>query len=184
VEPITPPVFVLGNVDGQGWGANKGWEMQHLRDDIYTVAIDFNEDSEGYSYFSFTTELAATPEDWDAIALSRFGAAFDNYTIGSDELGTELNCHTYSTSSFKIPTGAYILTLHRLSKVLVVERDGEMRGDLNGDRLVTLADLTILVNYLNNGTNPPMPNADCNKDGNVDFSDVTALANFILTYRW
>ena len=184
VEPITPPVYVLCNVDGQGWGANKGWEMQHLRDDIYTATIDFKEDWEGYSNFSFTTELAATPDDWDAIALSRFGAAFDNYTIGSDELGTELNCHTYSTSSFKIPTGAYILTLHRLSKVLVVECDGEMRGDLNGDSLVTLADLTILVNYLNNGTNPPMPNADCNKDGNVDFSDVTALANFILTYRW
>ena len=184
VEPITPPVYVLGDVEGYGWAANMGFQMTHQGDDLYTAIVDFAENFEGNSYFSFTTELASGADDWDAIAPYRFGAPFDDYLINEDGFGTEINCSPYSTSSFMIPTGKYVLTLHRISKVLVVEPYDTMRGDLNGDGIVTLSDLTTLINLLRSGANIPTAHADCNRDNVVNSSDVTALVSYLLTHRW
>ena len=55
------------------------------------------------------------------------------------------------------------------------------RGDVNGDGVVNVTDVTALVNIiLGNNTNYKTLNADVNLDGVVNVTDVTALVNIIL----
>ena len=71
---------------------------------------------------------------------------------------------------------------------LVVEPVG-MRGDVNNDGVVAIADVTTLINHVlmndfTDGDNFNSANADCNKDGKWNISDVTALINYILSKQW
>ena len=53
------------------------------------------------------------------------------------------------------------------------------KGDVNGDKNVTIADVTALVNIIL-GKAEPNAVADVNGDGSVTIADVTALVNIIL----
>ncbi len=59
-----------------------------------------------------------------------------------------------------------------------------IRGDVNGDKSVTISDVTTLINLLLKGGTIDNPAADCNLDSNVTISDVTALINFLLSGSW
>ena len=53
-------------------------------------------------------------------------------------------------------------------------------GDMNGDNLVTVADVTMLISYvLSDGEYTPA--GDMNEDGALTVSDVTALISYVLT---
>lgn len=62
-----------------------------------------------------------------------------------------------------------------------------LRGDVNKDSYVTIADVTALINYLLNGdaASVDVEAANCNlsEDG-VNISDVTALINYLLSGTW
>ncbi|MBQ6434100.1 MAG: BspA family leucine-rich repeat surface protein [Bacteroidaceae bacterium] len=61
------------------------------------------------------------------------------------------------------------------------EKPAFLRGDVNGDGSVTIADVTALVNIiLGKSTAPESGVADVNADGGVTIADVTALVNIIL----
>ena len=61
-----------------------------------------------------------------------------------------------------------------------------MRGDVNKDNDVTIADVTALIDYLLSGdaTNISLDNADCNLDEDVTIADVTALIDYLLSGNW
>lgn len=61
-----------------------------------------------------------------------------------------------------------------------------MRGDVNVDGAVNIADVTALIDYLLNGdySNVSLSNADCNKDDFVNIADVTSLIDYLLSSRW
>ena len=61
-----------------------------------------------------------------------------------------------------------------------------LRGDVNCDGAVTIADVTDLINYLLSGhaMAVTLETADCDLDGNAGISDVTALINFLLAGEW
>ena len=54
---------------------------------------------------------------------------------------------------------------------------------MNGDSLVNISDLTLLIDYLMNNetTTIKETNADLNSDGNINIADVTALIDHLLT---
>ena len=61
-----------------------------------------------------------------------------------------------------------------------------MRGDVNVDGAVNIADVTALIDYLLNGdySNVSLSNADCNKDDFVNIADVTSLIDYLLSGAW
>ena len=61
-----------------------------------------------------------------------------------------------------------------------------IRGDVNGDNTVSIADVTALINYLltDDSTNINPDAVDCNQDNDTSIADVTALINFLLTDAW
>ena len=62
-----------------------------------------------------------------------------------------------------------------------------LRGDVNGDTEVDIADVTALIDLLLSGeTISPASNpaADCNLDNSIDIADVTTLADYLLSGTW
>ena len=61
-----------------------------------------------------------------------------------------------------------------------------VRGDVDGDGDVAIADITALLNYLLTGNTDGVvaANADCDQDGEVAIADITALLNYLLTGNW
>ena len=61
-----------------------------------------------------------------------------------------------------------------------------LRGDVNGDHEVTIADVTVLINYMltEDATGVNLDAVDCNQDNETTIADVTALINYLLTENW
>ena len=61
-----------------------------------------------------------------------------------------------------------------------------IRGDVNGDNNVSIADVTALIDYLlsHDASLINVGAADCNLDNNVSIADVTALIDYLLSHSW
>jgi len=175
----------MGEVNGNGWAANTGLQMATTDQNIYTATIttdgaSVDEDGVGYSYFSFTTLLGETSDSWNDIYAYRFGASDADYLLSEDQLGIELSLSDFgSTNSYKIPAGTYDLVLNMANKTLVVTPVSTgLRGDVNGDGEVTIADVNAIVDLILSGSYSTP--ADVNEDGEVTIADVNAVVDIIL----
>ena len=63
------------------------------------------------------------------------------------------------------------------------QKDAPLRGDVNGDKRVTIADVTALISLVLSGE-PAPSQADCNLDENINIGDVTALISYVLSGSW
>ena len=73
------------------------------------------------------------------------------------------------------------ITVWSLSK-----QGGILRGDADDDGAVTIADVTILIDYLlsGNADNINLDNADCDQSGDITITDVTAIIDYLLSDSW
>jgi hypothetical protein len=55
-----------------------------------------------------------------------------------------------------------------------------LRGDVNGDGEVNIADVNALINIILSGTGTANPSSDVNGDGETNIADVNALIELIL----
>ena len=188
-------VYILGDVnDNGGWFTNVGVKMtRDAENNVYTATITttgeayFNpETNTGYSYFSFTKQLAEGAEDWDAIAPYRFGAVSEgDFWVTDETLGVDINLAN-NGSTFQIPAGEWNLTLSVDNMTLVINKVEFMRGDVDNSGDVRIGDVTALINYLLSGdaSQINVQAADCDKSGDVKIGDVTALINYLLSGSW
>lgn len=63
------------------------------------------------------------------------------------------------------------------------------RGDVNNDGIVSISDVTALINALLSGEQDPSDtfsptNADCDLSGGISINDVTTLINYLLSGTW
>ncbi|MBR1804507.1 MAG: hypothetical protein IJ775_06370 [Muribaculaceae bacterium] len=186
VEDTTPAqVYILGEVNGNGWAPNVGVEMATEDNKVFTAEITTEGINDGYNYFSFTKKLAENADDWAAIATYRMGAVSDgDFLVTDEQLDKELALQA-GEQAFKIPAGKYNLTLSLDAMTLVISKVTEPEqkvGDVTGDGKVDVADVNAVINIiLKNKTENDYPgNADVDGDGKVDVSDVNAIINIIL----
>ena len=68
----------------------------------------------------------------------------------------------------------------------IVPSGGGLRGDVNNDNVVSIADVSALIDVLLTGdmTGIILGNADANLDNNVTIADVSALIDYLLTGEW
>ncbi len=118
-----PHVYVLGDVNDQGWSPQKGVEMYTSDGNIYTATVTVNNVDNGYGYFSFTKKLAGRNE-WDDIKDYRFGAEAEgaNYYVDPNYLGNELPLAYWSgdSRSFQLAQGTYRLMVNLSTLKLVI----------------------------------------------------------------
>ena len=60
------------------------------------------------------------------------------------------------------------------------DKNASQRGDINGDGIVNVADVTALIQIVLNGTPADLSVADLSGDGVVNVADVTALIQLVL----
>ena len=187
--PITN-VYILGEVNEQGWAANVGAKMDYnAEDNLYTATVTLDGRNDGYNYFSFTTELAENNDDggWAYIAPFRFGAVSDGDFLVTDEwLGKPLSLEA-NGDAYKTPAGEYKLTVDLTSMKLIIEKLTPVikLGDVNRDGLVNISDVTVLIDHLLSGDftdsdNFSSANSNVNGDEGINIGDVTALIDLLL----
>ena len=66
------------------------------------------------------------------------------------------------------------------------EPDPVVRGDVDKDGIINIADVTALIDYLLSGNAAPISvaNADCDLDGVIKIDDVTVLIDYLLSNHW
>jgi hypothetical protein len=66
------------------------------------------------------------------------------------------------------------------------DKNASLRGDVDGDNDVTIADVSALIDYLltGNPTGINLAAANCDGDSDVSIADVSALIDYLLTGTW
>ena len=186
-NPITGKVYILGDVNGNGWHANNGVEMSTEDQKIYTAEVTTAGENSLY-YFGFTTELANDDDEggWNYILPYRFGAPGEgtdvSITIEDSDLGTALALGEWGhTRAYALPAGQWNFTLDMEARTLTVTKATApgLRGDINGDGVVDSNDINTIVN-MTLGKAEKLGIADLNGDNAVDSQDVNILINIVL----
>ncbi len=186
--PEVPTVYIMGEVNEQAWAANAGTLMDYDSENkVYTATVNIDGRGENQeNYFGFTYKLAENADDWDAIESYRFGAVSEgNFWINEDMYGTELSLTRENGQAFRILAGEYKFTVNTETMKLIVEKIGVepqiLLGDVNSDGFVTIADATLLIDYLL-GANVTIneDNSDVETNGTISIGDVTALIDMLL----
>ena len=125
--------------------------------------------------------------------LSRNGNTYKNeftYTIPSSWNAEKLNVVAFiSRPMTNGATGVYTnMYVNQANKRKLGEFDepASERGDVNGDGLVNMTDISVLIDYILTG-NPDgvdLVAADCNLDGSIAITDVTLLVDYLLWKEW
>ena len=148
-QPVVTDVYIMGEVNGNGWAANVGVKMTQ-NEGVYTANITTTGENNGKSYFSFTKMLAEGNEeaDWNAIAPYRFGAVSDGDFLMTEELlGAPCDLATDgSSNAIAIPAGEWTVTVDLVSNKFTIdgtwpvdtvipepEADVYIMGEVNGN---------------------------------------------------
>lgn len=185
-------VYILGQVNGNNWAPNVGYQMATKDGVTYTADIvctpTGEDDTDGYSYFSFTSELAENNDDggWAYIAPFRFGAISNgDFLVQDDMYGTELGLTYENGQAYKIPDGEYSLSVNLETMKLIITKNGaDLKvGDVTGDGEVDIEDVNAVINIIlkvkDESDYPGV--SDMNNDGTVDVDDMNIIINLILT---
>ena len=161
-------LYIAGSFTNPAWEEGKQ-QMEQGKDGKYTIDVEFPQNAE--------FKLLDDKGNW-------FGGITDgnNFLITEEQLanGTELSLSIPGMNFVMQYAGKYTLTADLENMKLVVATTKPcVKGDVNGDGIVSGADVTALYNVLLDGATVD-GDADVNEDGIVNGSDVTALYNLLL----
>ena len=117
----------------------------------------------------------------------------NGYTWGFDGIATpnELTWdYTMPSNGYYFPYGFLNNRLYYTDgSKFIVSPDDFLRGDVNKDGDVTIADVTTLIDHLLSGDLAEgdefsVGGADTNIDGDISIADVTALIDYLLSGQW
>ena len=132
-----------------------------------------------YMFSSCTNLLTIyAASGWSTAAVTYSSNMFDGCTSLVGGQGT-----TWSSSNPKDKTYAHI-DGGTSNPGYFTDKNAGLRGDVNGDGNVNIADVTALIDLLLGGGSISNPAADCNRDSSINIADVTALIDYLLSGRW
>ena len=114
----------------------------------------------------------------DGDEVFSFGSALGNYWNTNNkplEVGTHTLTWTYSKDGSYNPAGDFFAISQVSLYIPTVTR-----GDVNGDGVINVTDVTMLITMAMNETGADNPAADVNGDGVVNITDVTTLITSVL----
>ena len=166
----------------------------NAEDNLYTATVTFDgRGANGENYFSFTTELAENNDQggWDYIAPYRYGAVSEGDFWYDDQYDNQPLDIQQGQVAFRIMAGEYEMTVDLANLKLIIHKVTApgLRGDVNKDGEIDIADVTALIahvlakDYNESDTFSP-GNADVNFDTSIDIADVTVLINRVLSKHW
>lgn len=91
------------------------------------------------------------------------------------------NCSLYKTFWYDSFYNDYVPFLP--AATFAYQKVQTLRGDVDGDGIVNIADVTRLIDLLLSGAEAPDA-ADCDRDGSAGIADVTAIIDYLLSGTW
>ena len=187
--------FENGQVLSQGWNATKTSVNGWIR---YTDAAGLSASGETNADLAAAQKLTGAVDESmlnayvyvENVALGVFPPRSfklpDGTSISKSEILGGLNWSSggnYNVYGIIVKDGG-VLKLNPIDSELYVEPEPEvLRGDVNKDKAVNIADVTALIDMLLNGAEM-IPEADCNLDNAMNIADVTTLIDFLLNGHW
>ena len=166
VEPITEDVYTVAGSSAVLFGT--AWDPANADNDMALV--------EGlYTWEKKNVELAKGSFSFKVTANHSWDIAYpsSNYDQPIDADGIYDVKITFNADNKDV----------NCELTLVQAVIPEIRGDVDRDGNVNIADVTTLIDYLLSGDTAPAT-ADCDKDGNVNIADVTTLIDYLLSGNW
>lgn len=112
---VTSSLYIIGQVEGQGWSADKGTPMATTDGNIFTAKVKFAGDGT-HATFALATKLGANAEDWETLNANRFGPAIDGTVLNNNTQG---NFQSIGSTAFSIQSGEYDVTVNLLNKTIL-----------------------------------------------------------------
>ena len=141
--------------------------------------------------FTITKEMEANAEFKFKDDANWYGPVSEgNFIVTQDQVenGTSLTLTTESgMNNFLMPmAGTWTLIVDKANMSLVIKAVKGIRGDVDQNGNVNIADVTTLIDYLlsNDATNINLVAADCDLDTVVNIADVTVLIDYLLSGNW
>ena len=114
-NPQSSPLYIIGQVEGLGWSADKGFPMSTTDGNIYTGKVTFS-DAGTSATFALATQLGANADDWETLNANRFGPAADGVVLGNN---SESNFQAIASTAFSIQVGEYDITVNMQNKTIL-----------------------------------------------------------------
>ena len=139
------------------------------------MIYDYNSETYGDNIYNYTADADLTTiEGYGNEGLAYQDSLVWNYCLAYSDTGYVFDFTTYNKIYFTDGTKFFT---------------PKLRGDADGNGEVKMPDLTMLIDYILNGSAEGivLKNADCNSaegDGNYDLQDVNALIDFLLNGKW
>ena len=184
------------NIDGKLAGA-------HLYEFDLNTGLVISDTRSNVGYMSQVKRQAACFSKNDPNKMYWMG--YYNSGMGYDNYGNwnPLNDREWKTNG-KYDTSLYEVDIttgegHRIANIddrylfayMWVDGEAEpapagLRGDVNNDKDVTIADVSALIDYLltGNADGISLDNANCNLVDDITIADVSALIDYLLTSQW
>jgi surface protein len=124
-------------------------------------------------------------EDYEeCLTIDNADVTTEYLDVGSDHNGYKglnlVNCYVASPADGVVGSGGCIMVNGDYWDGHVEIKRSGIAGDVNGDGIVTAADVTAIYDYLLNNDTSNLVNGDVNGDGNVTAGDVTEIYNILL----
>ncbi len=116
----------------------------------------------------------------DVAGVAPSGKNIYRWTTSSQDVPTGIifsNYGTPQTSDYEFVNGGYYTEDGLLG---IIEATEAVYGDVNGDGVVTAADVTAIYDILLGNSNDYENTADVNHDGNITAADITAIYDILL----
>lgn len=177
---------------------------------LFDLVNNYGEDVEISIPLTMSTPFAMTPGKSLLVTIVFDAEDDDNCTMGSDYapfytsgiVGRAMTYTDNTTSFLDFAMGAdfpnatamlgcgtnVALPVTRIEYSYTEDAPVSLRGDVNKDGVVTIADVTALTDYLLSGdaTNVDVEAANCDQsaDGSIGIADVTALIDYLMGGAW
>ena len=126
-----------------------------------------------------TIEVPATANVEDTVAI--FVTPDPGYRLKDITITTETPGYFTNVTE----SDQFVMPACNVTITATFEQDNALQGDVNGDNDVSIADVSLLIDYLlGNDNGIDLNAADCNLDGNVSVADVTRLIDYLLSGGW
>ena len=187
-EPIITSVHILGDIDDQTWLPDAGTKMEYDPEtELYTATIYVWADAT----FGFSTELDMDDlGGWNYLIPYRFGPANDDslLELTEEHMGQQLPLAFVSGyGDIKVLSDGFYEVIVSLEQNYVkIGKVGELphgyvKGDVNHDNQISIADVTTLIDLLLGGNDTACEIcSDVNEDNAVSIADVTTLIDILL----
>ena len=134
--PQQPKVYIIGEVNGNGWATNVGVEMDTEDGVIFTKEVTLHNPTKlvdpigdnKYCFFSFATKLMEAADDWNGLAPYRFGAVSEatednpngDFRFYKNMMNMPLALTFDNGKAFQVEEGTYTLTVDLENMTLTI----------------------------------------------------------------